>query len=879
MPLSQSELLAAVAGLLRGILELTARLRREAARRPGDKTDLERRLDRLEVEARRLEDTLQRAGALPGRGGLAAAEDFLPRLRRDLERARDGDPSHLEQLRRDLQELRERLTAGAAAPPAASIPAPAAPPRTAKRNSALGKVRQGLDRFLPKIFRRPGPSQGGPRAPAPWREREPLDRERAVRDRPTLRDRDHDLWRRDDRDRRDWQKRYKELERQAREGEVRERQDRERERSAPPEPGRARRSETAAPADNVFDGEFWLPPGDEEAPEEAAFESAAPEEAEAASVSRPEAEAERYLNVGFTEADRTEEIPQTQALVNGRSYALKVWIGEEHAGLGEAEAPFPDRALAEIWQGAESLELTVVVASQDFEVAPGIGTIALPRRGAAGAIYFDVRPRIDAGNGYVQVDIFYRGFLLQSKQVRALVAAAERAPGDHPVQDARVTFTTTAQLDPQLLARLPERLLTIDVDRHPETGNVQFRFLDRSRGDQQIALYDTNLQPASLGEAIDGVRRMLRLMVTGDPARPDSPVARGYQWMLDGDAELLDVWLPRIANAGRGLYRALLPDQAGQEETDRENAALEAALVSDAVIQVNPVVGLVTVPWALLYRRPVMLLPGRTRACRLYGDFAPDCAGCPNAADRLTVCPNAFWGYRYVIEQLPCWTGGHMPATPSRLSLIKNGAKLTLNFNVWRDFLLWRDHLPKLQRAGRVRTLVAEEILPLVELWDRNQGDLDVVYFYSHGGLDQVLGQPYLEISDGRIDSNLLEASALDWPHNPLVFLNGCATGDYGPGSYLSLIEDFRRAGASAVVGTECPVPETFAEAFAAALFPRLFRGEPLGPAMLAVRRAFLRDNANPLGLLYTLYAASEVALAHPVGPGPRPAPTGEPMP
>ncbi|WP_267313756.1 hypothetical protein [Nostoc sphaeroides] len=53
----------------------------------------------------------------------------------------------------------------------------------------------------------------------------------------------------------------------------------------------------------------------------------------------------------------------------------------------------------------------------------------------------------------------------------------------------------------------------------------------------------------------------------------------------------------------------------------------------------------------------------------------------------------------------------------------------------------------------------------------------------------------------------------------------------------MSLIDDFRSAGASGVIGTECPVPELFAELYAITLLKRVFRGEPLGQAMLTVRR------------------------------------------
>lgn len=125
--------------------------------------------------------------------------------------------------------------------------------------------------------------------------------------------------------------------------------------------------------------------------------------------------------------------------------------------------------------------------------------------------------------------------------------------------------------------------------------------------------------------------------------------------------------------------------------------------------------------------------------------------------------------------------------------------------------------------------------------------------------------RPYIEISDERIYSNFLECYESTWKHHPLVFLNGCATGDYGPESYVSLIDDFLNAGASGVVGTECPVSENFAEYFATEVFKRLFTGEPMGLAMLAVRRKLLEQHYNPLGLVYSLYAAHEIALAHPV--------------
>jgi len=586
----------------------------------------------------------------------------------------------------------------------------------------------------------------------------------------------------------------------------------------------------------------------------------------------------RFLNTPFRTADRASLIPDDEPLVAGRACFLEVSIGTEFKGYGEPGAAFPDRMLDDVWEEQETLPLVVAVGSQDFAVKPAWQTLDLPRKRASKPVFFEVTPPdVDAGSppvkARIQVEAFHRGFLLQSKQVEAIVSA-EEVQGSLCKHKEWVTFTTTEALRPDDVARLPERVVTIDVDRHPDTGTIQFRFLDRTRGDDQIALSTTNLTPAALGAASDGVRAMLKRMVTGAPDKPGTPEAKGYEWVLDGTAAMIDVWLPQIANAGRSLYRALLPEGTGVADAD-QGERLHAALVSETVIQVNPVLGQVTIPWALLYERPVRLIKGRTRCCSRYLNFAPECAGCAEADDPEVVCPNAFWGYRYIVEQLPCWTGGHMPDSPHRLGVVRNGGPLNLNFNVWRNFLLWRDHLPKLKMAAILNVLLAEDTGQLVSCWETRGSELDIVYFYSHGGRDAVMNLPYLEISDGPIDSNFLASTARDWAHNPLVFLNGCATGDYGPSSYLSLIEDFRKAGACGVVGTECPVPEPFAEAYAAALFPRLFHGESLGPAMLAVRRDFLRERMNPLGLVYTLYAASEVALRH-AAETPAAIPTGD---
>ncbi|MGI2904852.1 CHAT domain-containing protein [Tolypothrix sp. VBCCA 56010] len=562
----------------------------------------------------------------------------------------------------------------------------------------------------------------------------------------------------------------------------------------------------------------------------------------------------RYFNTYFTDTNNKITIPPTEPLIHGQTYFLCINISPEPQGIDTTL--FPDKTLTQVWNNQETLSLDVVVASKDFIIDTSTKKLILPRSGASDIVQFTVKPNLFEGRGYMQVELFYRGYLLQSKQLTVLIipiANAEIPDSLRPPQTARITFTTTDLLTTEQLALLPERVLTVDVELDPRDGSIGFRFLDRTYSNKELAFYDTTLQPAALGSAIAAIRQQLYLTLHD-----------GYWGQVEGSMELLNAWLPKLADVGHDLYRQLLPHHSSNLLTDDQEEKLQAATLPNTVIQVNPVLGKVTIPWALLYERKVK--PSKqNRVCDRFTEHDLDCTNCPNKNDQKVICPHAFWGYRYSIEQLPCWSTSKHPAPIALVRQIQNNQPLQLSFNVYRDFQLWREHLPKLKAAGSLNILRAEEMLELENIWEEHGNLLDLVYFYCHGGLEEMPKRPYIEISDERIYSNFLECYESTWKHHPLVFLNGCATGDYGPESYVSLIDDFLNAGASGVVGTECPVSENFAEYFATEVFKRLFTGEPMGLAMLAVRRKLLEQHYNPLGLVYSLYAAHEIALAHPV--------------
>jgi len=137
-----------------------------------------------------------------------------------------------------------------------------------------------------------------------------------------------------------------------------------------------------------------------------------------------------------------------------------------------------------------------------------------------------------------------------------------------------------------------------------------------------------------------------------------------------------------------------------------------------------------------------------------------------------------------------------------------------------------------------------------------------ILYFYGHaesaalgarGGADASA----LVVSDGRVTLGELNTSAptdIKLRGNPLVFINACESAELSPLFYDGFVPYFMGKGARGVIGTECRTPGRFAAEWATRFFERFLDGEPVGATFLALRREFLEQHRNPLGLLYAVH-------------------------
>jgi hypothetical protein len=565
----------------------------------------------------------------------------------------------------------------------------------------------------------------------------------------------------------------------------------------------------------------------------------------------------RYLNAGFFRDD--EQVPTDQPLRrDAETYRLGVNVGQ-FWGPGRPDVEVPEHVLEPHFSGPE-LDMQLAVRSFDVEVEPPVASLILPLKEDSGMVYFDLSLRRD-GRQAIDIDLLLRGHLIQSRRLEFEVVAdtgVDLPESAWPVQDGYTTFTRTTLLTPESLEwfdRSPRRL-TVVAERDLELNRIGLRFYDGT-GDE-LGFQQSNLSDASLTTMLNALRERLVTIMTA------------YAGGVGGSERLLAEELGQLAAAGRRFYLALLPQLAGQNDVADEGQRLEVDLRPGDIIQVAPLSAQLSVPWELLYERKIEeYREDRASLCATFREHGPALEDCPSHDDPTVVCPHAFWGYRYVIEQLPCRLEPGETERSFALPLqIPNEIPSRVNVNVSTRLTQVDANMAALRSLAPEERLTVEQVASLnglrAALVDADEGG-DIVYFYTHGGSDD-FGSPYLEVGEGE-QVKLIDLDAWDVKllHQPLIFMNACESADYAPDSFENLIRFFCGAGAAGVVGTQCQVREHLALAFMREFFGLFFRQAPAGLALFDARRSLLNEHLDPRGLVYSLFAAAEVSLAQPI--------------
>lgn len=564
----------------------------------------------------------------------------------------------------------------------------------------------------------------------------------------------------------------------------------------------------------------------------------------------------RFLNAGFF-TGYDEMVPVVEPLsLDGGPYRLGVNIGK-FWGPGSEGAPFPDELLTNFFD-QDWLELDVFASSPDMSIPLPCAKLELPRRDDSKLVFFDVTPGTTPGRQSVEVLVFFKNHLLQARNTEVEVVAKKDDPVSttaKSVQDGYVTFVRSATFDDETIVQLKQkpRRLTIAVSSTPQQV-LRFTFFDSTEAAEckvQQLSFDMTTDLLSVN-SLPGIFSALRTNLADAMSEYAGGIGKR-------DSDVLRKTLGALADTGRSFYRALFKKPIPPLEPGQ-------------IIQVAPLSAQTSAPWELLYERPLETYDeNTTRLCATFREHGPNPEDCPHAKDAGVVCPHGFWGYRYVIEQLPCRitpTESTGPLLAIALPItIRNQLPLKFKSVISTGFNHWDSHLSALKGLGSIEQLEVadpcEKKQKLKELLTTPAPEADLLYFYTHGGFDNNQ-RSFLTIGENEKFSELdLDAWSVKLQgRNPLVVLNACDSAAYTPERFENLIHEFYVHGAAGVVGTQCEVRELLANEMAVSFFKKFLSEQSAGQSLFEARRELLFEKNDPRGLAYSLFASADVTLS-----------------
>lgn len=595
---------------------------------------------------------------------------------------------------------------------------------------------------------------------------------------------------------------------------------------------------------------------------------------------------ERIVSTGFSAAESPgRPLSGGAGLEPGGSYYYWLEVGAPVAGSIERT---PSRLPAELLP--KDAELTVVLFSNpgglELDPAADIGVLRLRPDGhvlvtrpasvpppiaqmpelLATRLFFPVKAPAAEGDYLLRSCIYYRGTLVQSREVRARVARGKRA--EEGSLSSRVDYTLSRSLAPRGLRALGEHKLSILLNA-AEDGTHGFRFF--GEGDyRKSASFDGHEVQSHITRVRESMRRVS--WGSADAWTPSAPYR--YDQLATFQSLLGD--LIDMAKAGFRVYDAIADRLGGGSsgadalrETMRRPGLVQLALKESSRL---------VLPLAMLYDHPIdtWLKPDAYKLCEAFiastadggplEDKACFLGDCPSRDDARTVCPSGFWGFRHAIG-VPVTLASGRESPPDLDNPLPRGEGPRVTVAVCTD--------PQMRERDRhVQALLALFDPARARLAETRDAALQalrettshVVYFYCHGGVDG--GVPYIQVGpmDGPpIGRDTLRREKIAWSSpRSLVFINGCHTTDLEPERAIDLVSGFvETAGASGVIGTEITVFEPLATAFAESFMDAFLRGgRPVGEAVRRARLHLLQKDLNPLGLVYVPFAVASLKLS-----------------
>ncbi len=523
-----------------------------------------------------------------------------------------------------------------------------------------------------------------------------------------------------------------------------------------------------------------------------------------------------------------EDHPADQPLVKDEQYTAAFSVGPPSA-TAVAQRKFPDEILAAADKAIEVFDLTVQVDSDDFEIF-GAATrpLRVPRTGRSlGKARFDIAPRRD-GDCRLAASVHYQGNFVHQMELTIPVGVGAEAP----------VAVSTRGRPPESTAELKPRDIALLVEPAAPQG-FSCTALGSVGGRAVLPITATELTAA-----VDAAREAMMSVISTRSSNGE-PI---FQTRIDIPPEAQQSALRTLARAGARLFQQLFLHPAAGADAKRVGEWLRGYAMNPGLrLTIQIFADHAPLPWAMLY----------------LGD----------ASEGSELSWDNFLGMRHIVEQLPLQMSlgtvdNEILSTPRLAVSVNVNTSIDPSLGItlvaehqkyWKKTATDRAGLALLSRSQKREVVSA--------LADGHTGD-QVVYFYCHATAGGNSGPDHAAIIMSRNDSvtvadlNIDAPTTVQLPGNPLVFINACESAELSPLFYNGFVPYFMAKGARGVIGTECKTPVLFAIEWADAFFDRFLDGAAVGETVLELRRDFLRNHGNPLGLIYAVHCDADTRIS-----------------
>lgn len=511
----------------------------------------------------------------------------------------------------------------------------------------------------------------------------------------------------------------------------------------------------------------------------------------------------------------------------GEAYVLEFGVDLEASDDASAPIRIPDVSVL-FAEDEQIIELTVQVASDDFDVAQGPTPLKLPRRGRSkGKARFDITPKKN-GRGTLTATIHKGGNFLMQIEITYSVGQAVAKPTSTVTHGRTIAAATSLQ----------PRELGMAIRPAPGGG---YECMVWGAVSTRVTL---PIAEAELADAIAGARDALMEVVV----QRDAAARLVFQTKLDIDAASQEQALRTLARAGATLFQRIFFGPASGPDVRLVGEWLrKRATQPGERLKLQIVAERFPIPWGMLY------------VGKIAGNSPLDW--------------DLFLGMRHIIEQIPLQT--HLGVDDTVIKSDSPSLAVSVNFNAGIDKQMKGDFVARQLGFWNENAAKFGERMQIAQR--RSRADLlaaltgpaadQLMYLYCHaitsnpgddGGINAscfvLTDDERLTLGDLNLEAPMTELLR----GNPLIFINACESAELTPAFYDGFVPYFMAKGARGIVGTECKTPALFATEWALRFFPRFLAGEPLGELFLDLRREFAAEHRNPLGLLYAVYCDAD---------------------